>query len=531
MTDQTADILGLLAGLLPQGEAMLAMRHDVSEATLAGYVEAVAVDQGGRHWLLGWSQDRLGDAFGLMVLERQRHAGAMVLARFPRDDIPEGCSGFLGLLQADWQAAHSAPVPVFMLAVPGGAHLRISGEALRQVDLQVMSGIVEATRKASHSCYFLPLAEALAAPESWVPGLVTAEDPVSNLGVDTIVALPGLGYMVEGWVLSPARPVTGFTLRAGDTICHADPRATYRMARPDLDAAFPQQAGLGRDAGFVAFFPMRDARPEGGDLLLRLHCGDARQSQHRLDPARIAWLHRGVGEAALLRCYPALEHEPFFPAMAATLKRYRMLGRAAPVGWQITPAERLLVLGVQEGHDDAYRIAAQIMTWRQTLFTQGIGVALLAPEATRAHMLPLFRELLAVADMPGLSLFFMTPPFCPREVAAALVATGASRFALLRPGFRADLEDLLACLDMISSDPEAPARACLALADGPSGLTGLEGAPGLGGAAGGFVDLARRGEAWADLPEGEVAGLALRASPRPVLPPLWERIERRGVAL
>lgn len=525
MTDQAADLLQLLGGFLPQGEALLSGRHDVSDATLAGYVEAAGMDQSGRHWLLGWAQDRLGDAFGLLVLERQKYAGAMAMARFARDDIPEGCSGFIALLQGDWQLTDLPQAPTFILA--DGGHLRISGEALRKVDLRVMSGILDAARKVGKGGYFDRIAEILAAPETWVPGLVSSEDPIRHLGIDSIVAIPGLGYMIEGWALAPARQVIGFSLRAGDTVSSADPRATYRAARPDLDGAFPHLAGLGRDAGFVAFFPVRDARPDSGEHLLRLHCAEGFRSQHRLDPGQISWLHRGVGEEALLRCYPALEHEPFFPAMAATLKRYRMLGRAAPIAWQVAPAQRLLVLGLQDGQDDAYRLAARIMVWRQALVAGGIGVALLAPEATRAHILPLFRDLLALDDMPGLSLFFTTPPLCPREVAAALVATGAARFALLRPGFRADLEDLLACLD---PEGEAPG-ACLALADAASGLSGLEGAPGYGGAAAPFVDLARRGEAWADLPEAEVVGLALRAGPRLMLSPLWERIERSGVAL
>lgn len=527
MTTNSADIPGILAAHLSQGEALLRKAHNLSDDQMSGCIEAVAIDETGRCWVLGWARKSIGNAVGVLVLDRRKHAGAMVMARFPREDLPEDATGFIGLLQSEWQPEIDAKIVIFVLSTEGNPHLRTVGAALRRVDMRAISMIVEAARGSIRDGYFRELRSLLSAPESWVPGLARATNVPVELGVDSIVAIPGVGCMVEGWMLTPTRPVTGFSLRAGDVVSNADARCSFRMPRPDLAAAFPRHAGLVGDAGFVAFFPLREAKALSEGLTLKLYHGDTVSTNHSLSDKDIQWLHRGAGEDVLLRCYPAIECEQFFPALAAMLKRNAVVNRPPPVAWQSSPSPKLAVLGVSDSPSECYRVMDQVMQLHGALAERGFGIALVAQEAARPHILPLFRELDPLGKT-GVSLFFARHPVSPRDIAAVLATTGSSDFVLLRENFRTSPAELLRLADTLAHD--SASHTTLSLVQEATAAT-LEGPPAIGWQVAPLIEHVRKGAAWGDLPAGFSVGSAFRTSQRPALRPMLMKLERAGVSL
>ncbi|QYZ70045.1 hypothetical protein [Neotabrizicola shimadae] len=524
MTFRTGSIASLQNANLAKGESLLGRAHSMADERQIGCLEAVAVDESGRCWVLGWVKRSAGNAFGALMLDRWKHPCAMAIARFSRDDVPSDATGFIGLLHGEWQPEIDAKLVVMLLAVEGVPHLRSVGATLRRVDMRSIATILDAAGSTLQDGYYRELRSILIAPESWVPGLSKAARIDVRTGVDNIVAIPGVGCIIEGWLLAPGRTTTGFALRAGDTVAQADLRSSFRLARPDLLAAFPKAGGEVQDAGFVAFFPMRDTRALIEELTLKLYHGENAATNHRLADIPIQWLNRGAGEDVLLRCYPSLEHEAFFPALAASLKRARQSQQPPPVGWQIEPSERSLFIAVSGSQSDAYRVADQVMDVADLLEAGRIRVVLMAHEAVRSHVLPLFRDLEDGAQQ-GNSLFFLRAALGLRDVAVASTLTKADRLVVLREDARMTRTLVEQCVERLSGKDEG--LAVIAAQDRPMRQ---DGPPGLFWTARSLTDFARSGADWAGLPDAPILGRVGRSALQQPRPPLLARLERTGAA-
>jgi hypothetical protein len=479
-------------------------------------------------WVLGWAKKDIGNALGVLILDRRKHPGALVMARFQREDLPQEATGFIGLLQSEWQAEIDSKIVIFVLSSNGNPHLRSIGSALRRVDMRAISMIVEAARGSLHEGYFRELRGLLSAPESWVPGLARFANVPVDLGIDTIVAIRGVGCLVEGWMLTPTVQVTGFALRAGDTVSPADARCSFRLPRPDLAPAFPRHAALLGDAGFVSFFPVRDPKALSEGLTLKLHHGDRVSTNHVLSDKDIQWVHRGAGEDALLRCYPAIEYEPFFPALASMLKRNALVSHPPPIAWQHSANAKLLVLCIADTPSECYRVIDQVMQLHDHAADRGFGVALIAQEGARPHILPLFRQLDRLGKT-GTSLFFARQPVSPRDVVSVCTATGSTDFVLLRENFRATTADLLHLCDGPTGVSAAPT--VLSIAQDASTLATLEGPAGLAWRVASLAEQVGKGSAWGDLPMGQSVGQSLRTRDRSSPRPMLMKLERVGVPI
>lgn len=525
MTSKSDTLASLQAANLAKGESLLGRAHNMADELLIGSLDAVAVDESGRCWILGWIRQSAGNAFGGVLLDRRKHPCSMVIARFPRDDVPADATGFIGLLQSEWRPEIETRLVVLLLAIEGIPHLRSAGVSMRRVDMRSIAAIMDAAGTSIQAGHYREIRAVLTAPESWVPGLARTGRIDVRAGVDNIVAVPGVGCLVEGWVMSPGRTTTALALRAGDTVSHADPRSTYRTARPDLAVAFPRAGGEIQQAGFVAFFPIRDTKSLVEGLTLKLYHGETTSTNHDLGEVPLQWLNHGSGEDVVLRCYPALEHEAFFPALAASLKRSRLGQHPAPVGWHIEKLSRALVLAIPDRASEAYRVADQLLDSIDLLNAHGAGAIVLAREEVRGHVLPLFRDLEA-AGLPRASLFFLRAAACPRDIAATAALTGADRMVLLRENVRVARAELQRCLTHLAGT--ADGLAVLAPADRP---IRQEGPPGLFWLARPLADFARSGAAWSDLPAAPEIARVCRTAPPSPRSALYARLDRAGVAL
>lgn len=540
MTDLSRSIPDMLQALQAEAQALLRQGVQIGSAPASGFLEVASVDGQGRIWVLGWSRGGLANSFGVVIHDGGMHPGALVMARYMREDLPDGATGFIGLLQSDWRPGPQTGKLTISLATAGQPCLTSSGEKLRLADMRTLAMIVEAVQSASMGGHFTTLSQLIAEQH---PRPSPQAEPADNrpqgpaaapnvaqieLGIDSVVAIAGVGCLVEGWVLSTMRAVTGFSLQAGSTTARPDPRCSYRLPRPEVAQVLPRQFELTSDAGFVAFFPLADAAEMARGMTLKVHLGEHHGSALVLADRDILWLHRGAGEQALLRLYPAITHEPFFPALAGVLRHLSLIQRPAPVAWRLAEAKSALVCAIADDRSEAYRVIDMLARWAPRLQQAGMGVILLAPETRRADVILLQADLIAQCPALVQGLFLTSGPARPRDVVQVLNGSGAERAVILREGFRIESAALDACLAQLPSVEDAR-PACLALRENAPELCRGEGPPVYLCTTAALAEAVQRPMAWADLPEGEPLGHALRAVPRPARRPMIEQLEQAGI--
>lgn len=532
MSDVKQELGTVLFERLSQGEALRRRTHNLSDAHLAGFIEAIAVDATGRCWVLGWTKAQIGNDMGVLIYDAGKYSGSLVLARFERDDLPPGASGFIGILGGDWKPRSETRQIVAVLSIAGTPHLRSAGATLRTIDMRALAAIVEAASSTISGGYASQIQQMLAAPESWVPGLGRIANVQLEVGIDNVVAIPGVGCIVEGWLLAPARQVTGFSLRAGDVVSRADPRSTFRMPRPDLASVFVQMAETIHDSGFVAFFPVPDQDALSQGLTLKIHQGTHTSSNHVLPDNKILWLNRNAGENALLRCYPAIDCEHFFPAMATMIKRNHLTPPQRPVGWKPMKAKRVLVVAVADHPDEPHRVIDQCLSWITLVRTRDAGLLLLAPEQSRGRILPLFRDF-DTDRASDLGLFlFAGQQSRPGDLALVLDMIGAERAVILRDGFRTETSGITACLDHLDQVTDDQPPAILRLGGETMMQADAEGPPALVWTTTALTRHVRAAAAWGDLPsDGRVLGQAVRSVLAPPMRPMLMALKQAGIRL
>lgn len=532
MSKVNKEIAAVLAERLLQGEALMRRPHHLNDAHVAGFIEAISVDASGRCWVIGWAKTQIGNAMGALVYDGGKHSTALVMARFARDDLPEGASGFIGVLGGEWKPRPATRQIVAVLAVADQPHLRSAGETLRTVDMRALAAIVEAAKGSISGDYAPQLQQMLSAPDSWIPGLGRIANVQIDVGIDNVIAIPGVGCVVEGWMLTPARQVTGFSLRAGDIIRRADPRSTFRMPRADLASAFVQMAETVHDSGFVAFFPVADPEALSQGLTLKIHQGAHISSNHELPDKNILWLNRHAGENALLRCYPAIEHEHFFAAAAAMIKRNYLTPRQRPVGWKPMRAARVLAVVVADHPDEPHRVIDQCLSWVALARERDAGLVLLAPEQVRDRILPLFRDL-DTDSATDLGLFlFSGQRSRPGDLVLVLDAIGAERAVIMRDGFRTGTTGIAACLDHLDEVSDDQPPAILQLTGETTQQAVAEGSPALVWTTAALASHVRNAAAWGDLPtDGKVLGQAVRSVLAPPMRPMLMKLKQAGIHL
>ena len=80
--------------------------------------------------------------------------------------------------------------------------------------------------------------------QNWIPDTGRVAGFPVHVGADRVRVLPPFGCMIEGWVLSPLKPIQPFIPRIGSCVLHSDPLASAIKARTDLADAFPNYRQL-----------------------------------------------------------------------------------------------------------------------------------------------------------------------------------------------------------------------------------------------------------------------------------------------
>ncbi len=394
-----AESTALLAGmqhLVEQARPLQEKSLRASAENLAGYIENVALDDRGRVWVMGWIRRGLPTELPVVLAERRRHAGAMAYFAFPRADLPQDAVAFIGVITSDWRP--SPAVDLYCFLAP---ELNLYLRGVRPL------GIVDAKVIGDHVAQALPQVSAGRSKElrallqqagDWTPHSPRAGFAM-KASVDRVLVLPGFGAFVEGWVLSPSKPVIGFSLRLGGKVLRGVPGSLVRRARPDIAVVGGHTPLLLERAGFTMAL---EGPLESIDLVepvLKAHFADDSSANVPVDPDTLRRIGHAVPVDDVLLCYPGLADEAFFPAFAAAL-RQDMVASLSQVSVIAAPTEALrLVVAAVPAHPSDARLMVEDLALALRRSDSPPAVLLLADPGTSRAELPVLAR--AVAEASG----------------------------------------------------------------------------------------------------------------------------------
>jgi len=426
-TAEGAAELGLLARLSflrGEGQALRNRALRPKPENVCGYIEAVAIDDAGLTWVVGWMhRDQLVDR-AAVVLDSSKIAAGFAYALVPRDDLPENAVGILGVLLTDWQPN---PITKSFLFISNDDQSYL--ETLSPPKLLTKKQLIEHCRPLWDRCqgtYVHAMRRLLQHSHSWQP---LPEDFIAErAAVEEAAALPGFGWFLRGWIASPTKSVERLVLKVGHSILLSDAKSATFTDRPDLEMLVPGADLAIRRAGFSAVFRGEFDREDIGNALLKAVYCDGTASVHALSAGQV----RIVGETTSIdrafRYFPSLASEPYFPdlAVAARSSFYARVTEFTPV--DVPQCQAALVFTLPANRADASLLFETIRSHHARLHPQ-LGILILGEaDGTRDIIMQGISDLRSRTARPvGLA-------FVPDRQAAAyalpnfLACTGAVHF-------------------------------------------------------------------------------------------------------
>ncbi len=327
-TDANEMMLGRLAELRQHAAPMARCPLRPDEAARVGYIEVLCtVDQNEQlTWFIGWTTLAALADHALVIVDRTKWLGGLIVATYPRDDL-QAAVGVVGVIHSDWRA-FSDSQPVIYLDGEHKTHLMGIPEIKRVPKREIIEHIkvLQDRYPARAWSDFLKL---LHGRSSWevAPGSARGV----RAAVDRVLIVPGLGCFASGWVLSPLQTVAGLSLKIGDVVLSQEPSSVSFFSRPDIGQAYPDAKHLATQAGFRAFFwGAVDVSSMDAPLLKVILQRDA--SVHTIDPVCVRRLGHSESIESLTDIYPAIETASFLPHVVRAVRDdYRARARHVQV--------------------------------------------------------------------------------------------------------------------------------------------------------------------------------------------------------
>jgi hypothetical protein len=448
MSGDTAALLADLRNMADQARPVQDKPLRAAVEHLGGYIETVALDDGGRVWVMGWSRRKLPTESPVVIADRQRHAGALVSFSFPREDVPQDSHAFIGVIASGWRPSTVSHDVYCFLAPELTFYLR-GLKPLQVVDAKVIGDhIAQALPKASGP-RVQPLRALHLNAGEWTPHSPRAGFAL-KASVDRILVMPGFGAFAEGWLLSPSKPVTSFSLRLGSKVLRGVPGSLVRRARPDVASVGGHTPLLLDSAGFTVALegPLRSE--DLVDPILKAHFADGSSANIAIDPEVVRRIGHAVPLDDVLLCYPGLADEAFFPSFAAALQ-HDLESSLAQVEILAVPAQaRQCVLAAMPAHPSDARLLIDDLALALRRLAAPPAVLLFADGGTSRAELPVLARIVSDATHRPCGIALVQQADKPLWALPELLnLSGSERFLLLaqhafpcRVGWDAALEAL-----------------------------------------------------------------------------------------
>jgi hypothetical protein len=430
----TADFELLLDDLRADATVMAEQALRPVPENLQGYIETLALDTSGQVWMVGWMRRGHLTEFSAVISERRKIPAAVAIMTYTRDDLPADSCGVIGLLSSAWRPTSATAEFYVFFGAGGRFHLR-SHLPIRFVTPSELVAEYEGVReRCLGEGRAIALQRMLTSLESWLPTRSTGNAYATETSIDRVLLVPGLGCLVEGWVVSPMKRVEGLRLRIGGAVMNAQADATYWKPRPDLLSAFPGSDALVARAGFVALFA-GDADPEDfADPVIKVVFEGGSSANWSISPKVFRRLgHSALIEDALL-FFPALQEEAFFPRFAEAAIRAQRRAMNPPVAMTIKRTRRALIFVLPEDRCDLFLLFEELC---QQCRTGGSidGVAFVAAsKSNRSDALWLFREFQLSTGLPASLVVIDDAAHAFALLPDILREIGANRFVFIGAG-------------------------------------------------------------------------------------------------
>lgn len=366
-----------------------------------GFIEAVAVDEAGVIWVVGWMEkDGLVDR-PLVILDGAKHAGGFAYMTLNRSDLSDRQTGFIGAIQTDWRPNKSSTPYIFIDRDTG-----IFLESISPVNVITKDNFVNHCRDIwplAQIGYTQELRALLYNVQSWSrpPDMFVAE----RAAIESVIMLPDFGFFVSGWAVSPTKAVAGFMLKAGNHILASNPLATSFRSRPDLANIYPVADRLYNNAGYFAVFEGKVPRVPETECVLKIIYEDGTAINHPIPLDRVHRLGHSINLERALDLFPSLTAEAFFPSFANAARGVERVRSTSVDPFHVEPCTSAVVVTLPKSRSDAYLAADNVYDALKALPRNCSVILLSCQDESRDLSIRLFSELRSFGR--PVSLFFV----------------------------------------------------------------------------------------------------------------------------
>lgn len=479
-------VRNLLAPLRDQAVHLLEQPIEPGAGTLWGHIEIFTIDAGGLVWVSGWMRKGPPVEFGALIVDpdRDRTTAALALATFEREDLPSDAYGVIGIMSTDWQPRQQSADIFFYFGRRAEFYLRLANNVTIMPEADFLRHF-EHVRDRLSGRHITTLQQVFTSPHVWALSTERSVGFSLHTAVDRLLLVPGYGCLMEGWVMSPVKPVSRIALRFGDTVMACDPLSLHWKPRHDLVAPFPAFPALAGRAGFVASFFGNIPEAYPSDPILKVIFEDGTSANYVVPRNVISRLGHSatLGDAQAL--FPAIEYEPFFPDFAAALRKTAKTMAGEVVSLLPGKTDRAAIFAISPETCDAFYLFDML---RRHLQQDNLppGLVFVAQRSTaRSHAIYLFREFVRTTSIKASLILIDSIEYAFYALPQILRVAGARRFVFVGPGvilnddgWQAMIDGLrpeasgLRFLEVDQDGPEPPANeaasaACFAWDLGP----------------------------------------------------------------
>lgn len=432
-----------------------------------GFIEMAAVDGAGNTWIVGWMHQQPSNEFAAILYDHQKYPSALkILGEFPRDDIPAGARGIIGVLVSEWRPSDQSEASLHF-----GHDLLDHLRALRPLPVVKMATIIimlEQIKTKSGLPIGDIVAQALTQFSDWAAtDLGRAGFPV-KIETDAVLVIPGFGCMLRGWILSPTKQIATIRVRLGSSVLACDESMLVGEARPDVIASLPLASGA-TFPGFVGLF-IGNVSPETvQDPLLQIDFVGGSTVTHEIAPQKIKVLGISADLEAISRYYPAIQFENNFAPLARAIRSFERQRASRLFEFKVSRVDKALIVALPLDRSDA-AITLEALAELQPALPADIGLVIIASRNNdRAVVTSRFHALAARSAMAP-SLFFVDDArhafFALEKILPTVEAT---RFAFVSSGLHLQAAGWAALIEALGHDsgalryfrPDVPARGSL----------------------------------------------------------------------
>lgn len=429
-----ADLDLLLEDLRADAAALAEQALRPVPENLQGFIETIAIDTSGQVWIIGWMRRGHLTEFSAVISDRRKFPAAVAIMTYRREDLPADACGIIGLLSSEWRPTSATSEFYIFFGNGGRFHLK-DHAPLRLITSSELTAEYENVReRCLGDGRTVALQRMLSAMESWLPTRATNQSFATDTSIDRILLVPGLGCLVEGWVVSPLKRIEGLRLRIGGAIMSAQPDATYWKPRMDLRSAFSASDRLLQRAGFVALFTGDGDPDDFTEPVFKIVFEGGSSANWPIPVKVFSRLGHSASVDDALMFFPALQEESFFTRFADATIRAQLAAMNPLVPMRVARAKRAVVMVLPQDRSDLFLVFEELAQQCRTGF--GIdGIALIASSAAnRSDALWLFQEFQQSVSVPASLLVIDETAQAFAQLPEILRTIGANCFVFVGPG-------------------------------------------------------------------------------------------------